>query len=159
VANGPARQADSGAGSPSPADGKGRSAIGRLFGYLSLALKLALFGLVFALAVKNSDPVTLKFFLGHELATSLALALVVALCTGALAGVLAMTSYVIGLRRDGARARAEAAALRVERDALRLERDALGIERDALRAGREAAATASAGASMPVTERQVPHGL
>lgn len=152
VASGPAGQSGSGTGSPLPASGNGRSAIGRLFGYLSLAFKLALFGLVFVLAVKNSDPVTLKFFLGHEVATSLALALVVAFCAGALSGVLAMTGYVIGLRRDAARARAESAALRVEHDALRAERETPRIEPDA-------AAGATAAASMPATERQVPHGL
>ena len=34
--------------------------LSRAFGYASLAVKLALFALVFALAVKNSDPVTLR---------------------------------------------------------------------------------------------------
>ena len=82
----------------------------------------------------------------------MALALVVAFCAGALSGVLAMTGYVIGLRRDAARARAESAALRLEHDALRAERETPGIEPDA-------AAGATAAASMPATERQVPHGL
>ena len=88
------------------------SMLGRVFGYASLTVKLALFALVFALAVKNSDPVTLRFFLGHEFATSLALALVGALCAGAAFGVLAMAAYAFRLRRELGRARAEAAALR-----------------------------------------------
>jgi len=172
VASGPAGEPGPGAGVPAPASGNGRSAIGRLFGYLSLAFKLVLFALVFALAVKNSDPVTLRFFLGREVATSLALALVAALCAGALFGVLAMTGYVIGLRRDGARARAESAALRLERDALRAERDTLGSELASLATasavlpggvapGSSAGTTSGAitAASMAATDRQVPHGL
>ncbi len=133
---------------------------GRVFGYVSLALKLVLFALVFALAVKNSDPVTLKFFLGREVETSLAFALVAALCAGALSGVLAMTGHVLALRREGSRARAEGAALRLERDGLRAERDALGNELAALAAAAPAPTDPAApGAVMAATDRQVPHGL
>jgi uncharacterized integral membrane protein len=159
VASGPAGEPGTAPGVPAPAAGP--SAFRRLLGYLSLAVKLALFALVFALAVKNSDPVTLKFFLGREVETSLALALVAALCAGALFGVLAMTGYVIGLRRDGSRARAEGAALRVERDSLRAERDALAGELAALAPvpADAAASVGAAGAAIAATDRQVPHGL
>jgi uncharacterized integral membrane protein len=161
VASSPAGEPGPGTGTPAPASAGGRSAFGRLLGYLSLAIKLVLFALVFALAVKNSDPVTLRFFLGREVETSLALALVAALCAGALFGVLAMTGFVLGLRREGSRARAEGTALRLERDALRVERDALGNELAALAlpAPDSSDGASLAAASVPATDRQVPHGL
>lgn len=148
--------------------GGGPSAFSRLLGYVWLAVKLALFGLVFALAVKNSEPVTLRFFLGREVETSLALALVAALCAGALFGVLAMAGHAFGLRREGSRARADRDLLRAEHEALRTEHEGLRAERDRLRgelaalapatsAGQEEGALqASANAA---TDRQVPHGL
>ena len=145
----------------------GPSAFSRLLGYVWLAVKLALFGLVFALAVKNSEPVTLRFFLGREVETSLALALVAALCAGALFGVLAMAGHAFGLRREGSRARADRDLLRAEHEALRTEHEGLRAERDRLRgelaslapaasATQEGALQASANAA---TDRQVPHGL
>jgi len=147
--------------------GGGPSAFSRLLGYVWLAVKLALFGLVFALAVKNSEPVTLRFFLGREVETSLALALVAALCAGALFGVLAMAGHAFGLRREGSRARADRDLLRAEHEALRTEHEGLRAERDRLRgelaslapaasATQEGALQASANAA---TDRQVPHGL
>ena len=63
-----------GSGSALPVPPGRPSALRRLLGYVSLAVKLVLFALVFVLAVKNSEPVTLRFFLGREVETSLALA-------------------------------------------------------------------------------------
>ena len=146
----------------------GPSAFSRLLGYVWLAVKLALFGLVFALAVKNSEPVTLRFFLGREVETSLALALVAALCAGALFGVLAMAGHAFGLRREGSRARADRDLLRAEHEALRTEHERLRAERDRLRGELAALApAASAGqeegalqaSANAATDRQVPHGL
>jgi uncharacterized integral membrane protein len=146
----------------------GPSAFSRLLGYVWLAVKLALFGLVFALAVKNSEPVTLRFFLGREVETSLALALVAALCAGALFGVLAMAGHAFGLRREGSRARADRDLLRAEHEALRIEHEGLQAERDRLRGELAALApAASAGqeegalqaSANAATDRQVPHGL
>lgn len=146
----------------------GPSAFSRLLGYVWLAVKLVLFGLVFALAVKNSEPVTLRFFLGREVETSLALALVAALCAGALFGVLAMASHAFGLRREGSRARADRDLLRAEHEALRTEHEGLQAERDRLRGELAALApAASAGqqegalqaSANAATDRQVPHGL
>ena len=146
----------------------GPSAFSRLLGYVWLAVKLALFGLVFALAVKNSEPVTLRFFLGREVETSLALALVAALCAGALFGVLAMAGHAFGLRREGSRARADRDLLRAEHEALRTEHEGLRAERDRLRGELAALApAASAGqeegalqaSANAATDRQVPHGL
>ena len=138
----------------------GPSTFRRLLGYVSLAVKLMLFALVFALAVKNSEPVTLRFFLGHAFETSLALALVAALCAGALFGVLAMAGYAFGLRRDGSRARIEGGALRSERDRLLVERDRLRAELAAPASAPPAPADATLqGGGHAATERQVPHGL
>ena len=146
----------------------GPSAFSRLLGYVWLAVKLALFGLVFALAVKNSEPVTLRFFLGREVETSLALALVAALCAGALFGVLAMAGHAFGLRREGSRARADRDLLRAEHEALRTEYEGLQADRDRLRGELAALApAASAGqeegalqaSANAATDRQVPHGL
>jgi len=131
----------------------GGSAIGRLFGYVSLAVKLVLFALVFALAVKNSEPVTLRFFLGRELVTSLAVALVVALCIGALLGVLAMIGYAFTLRREAARARAEMLALRAELAAAQQVSPASLSGSDAAEAARILAPDVS------TTDRQASHGL
>ncbi len=149
-----------GAGMPGPVPPGGPSALRRLLGYVALAVKLALFALVFVLAVKNSEPVTLRFFMGREVETSLALALVAALCAGALFGVLAMASYAFGLRRDRSRARAQADTLRSERDDLRAERDRLRGELAAL----VPSAPVTVDAAPPVagnapSVRQVPHGL
>lgn len=131
----------------------GRSAIGRAFGYVSAAVKLALFALVFALAVKNSEPVTLRFFLGREVATSLALALVVALCIGALLGVLAMIGYAFTLRREASRARAEVLAVRAELAAAQLAPPA------SLPGTGAAEAVLAPAPAVFSTDRQASHGL
>ena len=103
-----------GIASPSTSKGAEPSTLSRALGHVSLVVKLLLFALVFMLAVKNSEPVTLRFFLGHELITSLALALVAAVCLGALLGVLAMVGYALRLRREAARARAELATTQAD---------------------------------------------
>jgi len=97
--------------------GAAPSGLARALGHVSLVVKLLLFGLVFMLAVKNSEPVTLRFFLGHELVTSLALALVAAVCLGALLGVLAMVGYALRLRRETSRARADLASAQADMQA------------------------------------------
>ncbi len=142
------------AASPAPS---GPSALRRVLGYLSLAVKLALFALVFALAVRNSEPVTLRFFLGREVETSLALALVAALCAGALSGVLAMAGYAFALRRDAQRARTEATALLAERDGLRAERETLRAELGARSLSAPPVCDGLPG--QDAHDRQVPHGL
>jgi putative membrane protein len=156
----PARESVAGNGAPLPVPPGRPSALQRLLGYVALAIKLGLFALVFVLAVKNSEPVTLRFFLGREVETSLALALVAALCAGAFFGVLAMAGYAFRLRRDGSRARAEAVALRHERDDLCVERDRLRGELAVLAPAAPATAdTALPTAGGTAAVRPVPHGL
>lgn len=75
------------------------SPLSRLVSWLAFALKLALFALVFVFALRNNEPVTLRLLPGYEWSTSLALALVGALCLGALLGVLAMSGHALRLRR------------------------------------------------------------
>lgn len=65
--------------------------------YLSFALVVAVAGLAFY--VRNKQPVILDYFFG-TLETELSIAMLVALITGALLGVLAMTSSYLGLQRE-----------------------------------------------------------
>lgn len=57
--------------------------------WLRWLLRGALFLLLFVLAVKNSDPVVLRFFLGGEWVVPLAVALLVAFVAGVAVGLLA----------------------------------------------------------------------
>lgn len=71
--------------------------------WLRWLLRGALFLLLFGLAVKNSDPVVLRFFLGGEWVAPLAVALLVAFVAGVAVGLLAAlgrSSRQRGLRRD-----------------------------------------------------------
>jgi len=88
------------------------SALSRLASGVAIALKLGLFALVFLFALRNNEPVTLRLLPGYDWSTSLALALVGALCLGALFGVLAMSGHALRLRARAARAETELAAAR-----------------------------------------------
>ena len=60
--------------------------------YLGWILKLALFVLVFSFAVKNTDTVAVRYYLGVEWQTPLIFALLVAFCAGAAFGIAAFSS-------------------------------------------------------------------
>jgi uncharacterized integral membrane protein len=90
------------------------SAFRRLLGYIAFVVKLVLVLALVALAVMNGGPVTLRFFLGHEVQTSLAVALVAAASMGTLLGALVLGMYAF---RQSWRARRLATALQ----AMRLE--------------------------------------
>ncbi|MFN7752455.1 MAG: lipopolysaccharide assembly LapA domain-containing protein [Pseudomonadota bacterium] len=93
------------------ADPERRSgAFSRLAGWIGFAFKVGLFVLVFAFALRNNEPVTLRLLPGQEWSTSLALALVGALCVGALLGVLAMSGHALKLRRRALQAEADVLA-------------------------------------------------
>lgn len=65
--------------------------------YLVLALILVIIGIVFA--VLNAETVQLNYYLG-SLELPLSLVLVLAMITGAILGILASLSFIIGNRRS-----------------------------------------------------------
>jgi len=58
-----------------------------------------LFMLTLGFALKNAEPVTLNYYLGFSWRAPLVLVLLVALCAGALAGILACLPLVFRQRR------------------------------------------------------------
>jgi len=96
-----------------PADGEPKpGAAKRLVAVVSVILKLGVFVLVFQFALRNNEPLTLRLVPGYDWTTSVALALVGALCAGALLGVLAMSGHALALRRRASRAERELALAR-----------------------------------------------
>lgn len=68
--------------------------------YLLLLLKFTLFVLVLAFAVKNTDPVTVRYYFGGEWQTPLVFVLLLAFCVGIAAGLFAGLSQLIRQRRE-----------------------------------------------------------
>lgn len=68
--------------------------------YLTWLLRLLLFLLLLGFALKNSDPVTLQFYLGAQWQAPLALAVLVFFAAGVAAGVVACFSYIYRQRRE-----------------------------------------------------------
>jgi lipopolysaccharide assembly protein A len=68
--------------------------------YLSWILRLLLFVLLLGFALKNSDPVTVRFYLGTHWEASLALILLVFFGIGVAAGVIGCLTYVYRQRRE-----------------------------------------------------------
>jgi putative membrane protein len=67
---------------------------------LTWAARLAVFLLLAALAAKNVEPVTLRFYFDQALRAPLALVLLGAFALGALFGVMAMLGPVLRQRRE-----------------------------------------------------------
>jgi lipopolysaccharide assembly protein A len=67
---------------------------------LTWAARLAVFLLLAALAAKNVEPVTLRFFFDQALRAPLALVLLGAFALGALFGVVAMLGPALRQRRE-----------------------------------------------------------
>ena len=63
-------------------------------------IKLALFALVFSFAVKNTDPVTVRYYLGTEWQAPLILILLIAFCAGAAVGIMTALGRVYRQRRE-----------------------------------------------------------
>lgn len=78
--------------------------------YFSWALRILLFLLLFGFALKNTDPVTVRFYLGSHWDAPLVLVLLVFFGAGAAAGVLACLTYVYRQRREILQLRKEARA-------------------------------------------------
>ncbi|MEO8006552.1 MAG: LapA family protein [Betaproteobacteria bacterium] len=68
--------------------------------YASWLGRLLVFLLLLGFALKNSDPVLVRFYLGAHWQASLALVLLVAVGIGAAAGVVACFSYIYRQRRE-----------------------------------------------------------
>ena len=68
--------------------------------YLFWTFRLLLFVLLFGFALKNSDPITVRFYLGAHWEASLALEVLVFFGIGVAAGVIACFAYIYRQRRD-----------------------------------------------------------
>ena len=71
--------------------------------YLNWFLRVVLFIALLGFAVKNDQPITLRYFFGYEWQSSLVLVLLIFFAAGAAVGVLAMLANVLQQRREIAR--------------------------------------------------------
>lgn len=78
--------------------------------YISWALRIFLFLLLFGFALKNTDPVVVRFYLGSQWDAPLAMVVLVFFGVGALSGVAACLTYVYRQRREVLQLRKEARA-------------------------------------------------
>ena len=88
--------------------------------YISWLLRAALFILLLGLAVKNNQPVTLRYFFNYEWQSTQAIVLLVFFAAGTLVGVLAMLVSLMKQRREIARLKRE----------IRLVNDSGGVSKD-----------------------------
>ncbi|HEY4696387.1 MAG: hypothetical protein A3J49_08265 [Gallionellales bacterium RIFCSPHIGHO2_02_FULL_57_16] len=68
--------------------------------YLNWLLRAALFIVLLGFAVKNDQPVTLRYFFGYEWQSSLVIVLLIFFAAGTAIGVLAMLASVLRQRRE-----------------------------------------------------------
>jgi uncharacterized integral membrane protein len=68
--------------------------------YLLWIIKFLLFVLVLSFAVKNTDPVTVRYYLGTEWQAPLILVLLIAFCAGAAVGLMTALGRVFRQRRE-----------------------------------------------------------
>ncbi len=78
--------------------------------FLSRIIGIVLFILFFGFALKNTQEVALRFFLGYEIHAPLVLMLLGFFAGGAILGVLAMTPTVVRYRRSSERQKIAASA-------------------------------------------------
>ncbi|NOU00530.1 MAG: LapA family protein [Gallionella sp.] len=71
--------------------------------YLNWLLRAVLFLALLGLALKNDQPVTLRYFLSFEWHTSLAIVLLIFFAAGVVIGIVAMFANVLQQRREIAR--------------------------------------------------------
>jgi len=67
--------------------------------------KIGFFLLALTFAVKNTDPVVVRYYLGMEWQVPLIFALLVVFCLGVASGIVAGLGYMLRLRRENARLR------------------------------------------------------
>lgn len=91
--------------------------------YVLWILKAALFLLILTFAVKNTDPVTVRYYLGAMWHAPLVLVLLVFFCLGAAFGVVSLLGQLVRQRREIAALRQRLAAMPVEHAPLQVARD------------------------------------
>ena len=80
--------------------------------YLMWTIKVFLFLLILSFALVNTDPVTVRYYLGYQWQAPLVLVLLVAACIGALVGLLASLFQALRLRREVAALKRELHAVK-----------------------------------------------
>ena len=80
--------------------------------YLMWTIKVFLFLLILSFALVNTDPVTVRYYLGYQWQAPLVLVLLVAACIGALVGLLAGLFQALRLRREVAALKRELRAMK-----------------------------------------------
>jgi lipopolysaccharide assembly protein A len=91
--------------------------------YVLWSVKFLVFVLVLSFAIKNSDPVTVRYYLGAEWQAPLIFVLLVAFCAGAAFGVLACLGQLFRQRREIGRLkrlRADSLSSRADAEAQRI---------------------------------------
>jgi uncharacterized integral membrane protein len=68
--------------------------------YVLWIIKLALFVVALTFAIKNTDPVAVRYFLGQEWRAPLIFVLLVFFCMGAALGLLAALMQIMRQRRE-----------------------------------------------------------
>jgi uncharacterized integral membrane protein len=68
--------------------------------YVLWLVKFVLFALVLTFAIKNTDAVAVRYFLGYEWRAPLIFVLLVAFCAGAAFGVLSTLGQIFRQRRE-----------------------------------------------------------
>jgi len=68
--------------------------------YVLWVLKLVLFAFALTFAVKNTDAVAVRYFLGHEWRAPLIFVMLAALCFGAVLGLLSALGQILRQRRE-----------------------------------------------------------
>jgi lipopolysaccharide assembly protein A len=68
--------------------------------YFNWILRSVLFIALLGFAIKNDQPVTLRYFFGYEWQSSLVIVLLIFFAAGAIVGVLAMFANVLRQRRE-----------------------------------------------------------
>jgi lipopolysaccharide assembly protein A len=68
--------------------------------YISWTIRILLFLLLLGFALKNTDPVLLRFFLGAQWEAPLVVVLLIVFAVGAIAGILATLGQAFRQRRE-----------------------------------------------------------
>ena len=77
-------------------------------------VRIFIFLFLFGFAVKNTDPVSVRFFLDTAWQAPLVIAVLAFFAGGAFFGAVSLLGTIFGLRRDVARLRRELSAARAE---------------------------------------------